>query len=141
MAAVRKKSRRFMGLSATLYTFFARGHIRCASYLVSYTVSVYNGRCVIQSFADATTRDIFDGANTKPARGIDKALWPVICRKFDMLNGATAIQDLRVPPGNHLEALKGDQRTRWSIRVNRQYRITFQFTDGHAYDVRCEDYH
>lgn len=96
---------------------------------------------MIQSFADATTRDIFDGVNSKAARALDRALWPVITRKLDMLNAAVAVQDLREPPGNHLEALKGDQQTRWSIRVNRQYRITFQFADGHAYDVRCEDYH
>ncbi len=54
---------------------------------------------------------------------------------------ATVIGDLRVPPSNRLEALKGDRRGTCSIRVNRQYRITFQFSDGDAYGVRCEDYH
>jgi proteic killer suppression protein len=96
---------------------------------------------VIQTFADATTADLFHGANSKAARAIDTALWPVVHRKLDLVNAAAAVQDLRVPPGNRLEALKGKQAGRWSIRVNRQYRITFRFTDGHAFEVRCEDYH
>lgn len=96
---------------------------------------------MIQSFADATTTDLFHGANTKAARTIDKAVWPIVRRKLDMVNAATASQDLRVPPGNRLEALKGDLAGRLSIRVNQQYRITFRFEDGHAFDVRCEDYH
>lgn len=52
-----------------------------------------------------------------------------------------ALIDLQTVRGNRLEALKGDQKGRYSIRVNEQYRITFAFTDGHAEDVRCEDYH
>lgn len=96
---------------------------------------------MIQSFADATTADLFHGANTKAARVIDKTIWPVVRRKLDMVNAAAAVSDLRVPPSNRLEALRGDQAGRLSIRVNRQYRITFRFEDGHAFDVRCEDYH
>ena len=58
-----------------------------------------------------------------------------------MVNAAAAEQDLRVPPGNRLKAMKGEQAGRWSIRVNEQYRITFRFEGGHAHEVRCEDYH
>lgn len=58
-----------------------------------------------------------------------------------MLNAAHELRDLASPPANRLEALKGDQKGRHSIRVNAQYRITFRFADGHAHDVRCEDYH
>jgi len=58
-----------------------------------------------------------------------------------MVNAATNVQALRVPPGNRLEALKGDRVGLFSIRVNDQYRITFRFDSEHAYDVRCEDYH
>ena len=84
---------------------------------------------------------MFHGANTKAARAIDPAIWPVVRRKLDMVNAATAVRDLRVPPNNRLEALTGDQAGRYSIRVNRQYRITFRFEGGHAFEVRCEDYH
>jgi proteic killer suppression protein len=62
-------------------------------------------------------------------------------RRLDMLNAAMGVRDLRAPPSNRLEALKGDQTGRYSIRVNRQYWITCRFEDGHAFEVRCEDYH
>ena len=96
---------------------------------------------MIQTFADATTTDLFHGANTKAARSIDKAIWPIVRRRLDMVNAAAAVADLRIPPGNQLEALKGDQAGRFSIRVNQRYRITFRFENGHAFEVRCEDYH
>ena len=96
---------------------------------------------MIRSFTSDATEDIFDGKNTKAARAISKNLWPVVSRKLDMVNAAHELRDLQVPPSNRLEALKGDQKGRYSIRVNDQYRITFRF-DGHdAHDVRCEDYH
>ena len=95
---------------------------------------------MIQSFADATTADLFHGANTKAARAIDKTVWAIVRRKLDMVNAAAAVRDLRVPPGNQLEALQGDRAGRFSIRVNQQYRITFRFEAGHAFEVRCGDY-
>ena len=58
-----------------------------------------------------------------------------------MVNAAHALGDLRAPPGNRLEALKGSRAGQYSIRVNDQYRVTFRFVDGNAYDVTCEDYH
>ena len=108
--------------------------------IVDYTVFVYHAG-VIQSFADATTEDLFHGKDSKAARAIDKAIWPVIGRKLDLINAAARLEDLRVPPGNRLEQLKGDQKGRYSIRVNDRYRVTFRFADGNAHDVRCEDYH
>jgi toxin HigB-1 len=96
---------------------------------------------VILSFADAATEDIFHGKNTKTARTLAKAVWPVMRRKLDVLNAAHQLRDLSAPPSNRLEPLKGEQQGRYSIRVNEQYRATFRFTDGHAHDVRCEDYH
>lgn len=65
----------------------------------------------------------------------------MIRRKLDALHAATALNDLRVPPGNRLEPLRGDQARRHSIRVNEKLRITFRFESGHAWEVRCEDYH
>jgi proteic killer suppression protein len=96
---------------------------------------------VIRSFGDVATADVHYGRDTKAARGIPKPLWPVIRRKLDALHRARTLQDLRLPAGNRLEALKGSRAGTLSMRVNEQYRITFQFGGGHADDVTCEDYH
>ncbi|MBI4581323.1 MAG: type II toxin-antitoxin system RelE/ParE family toxin [Planctomycetes bacterium] len=96
---------------------------------------------MIRSFGDVATADVYYGRDTKAARRIPKPLWPVIRRKLDALHRARTLQDLRLPAGNRLEALKGDRAGRFSIRVNEQYRITFRFEDGHADEVTCEDYH
>jgi proteic killer suppression protein len=71
---------------------------------------------VIRSFADATTEDVFYGADTKAARRLPRALWLLVRRKLDMLHAARSLPDLRVPPGNRPEALRGDQTGRCSIR-------------------------
>jgi proteic killer suppression protein len=96
---------------------------------------------VIQSFGDAATEDVFHGTNSKAARAIPKSMWPVVRRKLDLVNGATSVGALRVPPGNRLEPLRGDRAGSFSIRVNDQFRITFRFEGEHAHDVLCEDYH
>jgi len=103
-------------------------------------VQVYNWS-VIVSFGDKATQDVFDDANSKAARAIPKTVWKVAQRKLDLLNAAHLIEDLRVPPGNRLEALTGDLAGHWSIRVNDQYRIVFRWQDGQASDVRIIDYH
>lgn len=95
---------------------------------------------MIRSFGDAATEDIFHGANSKAARTIPKGVWSVVRRKLDMLNAAGSVPVLQTPPGNRLEALKGDRKGSFSIRVNDQYRITFRFEGEDAHDVRCEDY-
>ena len=84
---------------------------------------------------------MWDGLNTKAARSIPRPVWPVLAMKLELLDAAVEIGDLAVPPSNRLEALKGDRQGVYSMRVNRQYRITFRFGDGDAYGVRCEDYH
>jgi proteic killer suppression protein len=96
---------------------------------------------MIQSFADGATEDVYHGAASKRARRLPQDVWPLIKRKLSMLNASTQIEQMRRPPGNRLEALRGDRRGRWSIRVNDQWRITFRWDGGHAYEVRCEDYH
>lgn len=93
---------------------------------------------MIRSFKDAATEDVFEALNTKAARRLPRDLWPVIRRRLDYLHAATRLDQLTV---HRLEALKGDHRGRYSIRVNRQYRITFCFDAGHADEVCCEDYH
>jgi toxin HigB-1 len=97
---------------------------------------------MITSFADAGTQDIYNGENTAAARRLlPGGLVKVAVRKLDMLNAAVALSDLRVPPGNRLEALKGDLAGKYSIRINEQYRIVFAFKDGAANEVRIMDYH
>ena len=81
------------------------------------------------------------GLDTKAARRLPKTLWRIIHRKLLVLDAANNLADLALVPGYRLEALKGDQRGRYSIRVNDQYRITFRFEGGYAHDVTCEDYH
>jgi proteic killer suppression protein len=96
---------------------------------------------VIQSFWDETTADLFRDRNTRAARHIPRELWRVVQRKLKLLDGAGRLEDLRVPAGNRLERLKGQQAKRHSIRVNNQYRVTFRWENGHAFEVSVEDYH
>jgi toxin HigB-1 len=96
---------------------------------------------VIVSFADTTTADIYHGSDTKAARRLPRELWNRIRRKLDMLNACAAVEDLRTPPANRLEKLKGDSAGLYSIRVNEQYRIVFRFAAGRAEELRCVDYH
>ena len=96
---------------------------------------------MVRSFGDEATADVYYGRDTKAARQLPKPIWPVIRRKLDALHRARTLQDLRLPAGNRLEALKGDRSGTFSVRVNEQYRITFRFEGGSADDVTCEDYH
>ncbi len=96
---------------------------------------------MIQSFADETTADIFRERNTKGARQIPKDLWRMVQRKLKMLDVAVILDDLESPPGNRLKALKRQLKGRYSIRVNDQYRVTFRWENGHAFEVAVEDYH
>ena len=65
----------------------------------------------------------------------------MVQRKLKVLDAAGRLDDLRLPAGNRLEALRGDQAGRHSMRVNDQYRVTFRWENGHAYEVAVEDYH
>jgi toxin HigB-1 len=97
---------------------------------------------MILSFRDQATEDIFNGRDTKPARrACPTALWAVARRKLDQLNAAVALTDLRAPPANRLEALKGNRRGQHSIRVNDQYRVCFQWTSEGPEHVEITDYH
>ena len=96
---------------------------------------------MIQSFRDETAADLFRDRNTRAARRIPRELWRVVQRKLKLLDAAARLDDLRVPAGNRLEVLKGSQAGRHSMRVNDQYRVTFRWESGHAYEVAVEDYH
>lgn len=96
---------------------------------------------MIVSFADKTSQDIFHGDDSKATRRISGDLWKRIQGKLDLLNASTTLDDLRVPPSNRLEKLRGEWKGFYSVRVNDQYRLVFRFIDGTPLDVQCIDYH
>ena len=93
---------------------------------------------MIRSFADKNTER---PANRERVAAIDPRIHSVALRKLRQLASAVTLDDLRVPPGNRLEALKGDRSGQHSIRVNDQWRICFVWRDGGADDVELVDYH
>lgn len=93
---------------------------------------------MIRSFADEATSLIWSGLRS---RKLPSDIQAVALRKLRMLNQSRSITDLRIPPGNRLEALKGDRQGQHSIRVNDQWRICFVWKDGGAEDVEIVDYH
>ena len=94
----------------------------------------------IQSFQDSATADLYHGRNTSRVRRFPNDILRVALRKLDILNAAHKLDDLRSPPANRLEALKGDLAGFHSIRVNDQWRIIFRWDSG-AQDVALVDYH
>lgn len=93
---------------------------------------------MIRGFRDRDTETLF-------RRGRPRRLPPTVLRaaqrKLAMLNAATDLADLRVPPGNRLEKLTGDRKGEYSIRINDQWRICFTWREGDAHDVEITDYH
>jgi proteic killer suppression protein len=96
---------------------------------------------MIISFADKRTEHLFHGEDSKETRKIDSILKRKICMKLDMINAAAVLEDLRVPPGNKLEALSGDLLGYHSIRVDKQWRIVFRWENGSVSSVQFMDYH
>ena len=96
----------------------------------------------IISFRGKGTEDVYAGWNSKRARGTcPEILWKVARRKLDLINAAVTLQDLRFPPGNMLEGLKGDRKGQHAIRINDQYRVCFVWTNAGAENVEITDYH
>ena len=96
---------------------------------------------MIVSFGDKATEDLYHGRATARARSFPPVVIRTALRKMDMLNAARDLRDLQSPPGNRLEALKGDLKGYHSIRVNEQWRVVFRWQEGDALDVRLTDYH
>ena len=96
---------------------------------------------MIASFGDRATEDLYHGRKSKAARRLPANIVSVALRKLDMINAAQVLQDLASPPGNRLEALRGDLRGYHSIRVNDQWRLVFRCAAGEAHGVRITDYH
>jgi len=97
---------------------------------------------MIQSFKNAGTKHIFNGVNSKEARAsCPSNLWKIAYRKLDLLDSVVALDELRIPPGNRLEALSGDREGQHSIRVNDRFRICFVWTESGPDQVEIVDYH
>lgn len=97
---------------------------------------------MIGSFQNQATTDIFNGHSSKAAKKLcPTSLWKVARRKLDLLDAVIRLDDLRVPPGNQLEALQGDRQGQYSIRINGQYRTCFEWRDGQPWAVEIVDYH
>ena len=93
---------------------------------------------MIRTFADKEAEKIWHGTQS---RKLPANIQQVARRKLRMLNNAATLDDLRVPPANRLEALKGDRKGQHSIRINNQWRICFHWKEGDALDVAIVDYH
>ena len=97
---------------------------------------------MIRSFRNRQSEAVFNGVKSKKvAKVLPLTLWKVAGRKLDLLNRATTLESLAVPPNNRLEALRGDRKGQHSIRINDQYRICFRWADNDAHDVEITDYH
>jgi proteic killer suppression protein len=96
---------------------------------------------MIVSFGDRATEDLYHNRPTSRARRFPQDIVDLALVKMDMLNGAAAVQDLRSPPGNRLETLRGDLKGFYSIRVNDQWRLVFLWAGNNASEVRLTDYH
>ncbi len=93
---------------------------------------------MIKSFKSRETQKIFGRVRS---RKLPYEIQQVAYRKLRMLNNAANLKDLRIPPANRLEKLRGDREGQYSIRINDQWRICFEWRDGDAYNVEITDYH
>ena len=93
---------------------------------------------MIKSFKDGLTESLWQRRRVK---GFPSDLYKMARRKLGFLEDAVELEDLRIPPGNRLEALKGDRSGEHSIRINDQWRVCFRWIDGNAFDVEIIDYH
>jgi proteic killer suppression protein len=92
---------------------------------------------MIKSFKSKDTKKLFNDVEVPRFKAISRTAR----RKLEMLNAAISLQSLRVPPGNHLEQLKGKRKGQFSIKINDQWRICFKWQKGDAFDVEIVDYH
>jgi len=96
---------------------------------------------MIKNLTGKTTKDIYNGIDSRYARQIPRELHGKICRLLDQLNAVMQLDTLRVPPSNNLEKLKGGLSDYWSLRINKQWRVIFKWIENNAYDVEIVDYH
>jgi len=97
---------------------------------------------MIVSFKDKSTEDIFNGESSRIARkACPQGIWRVAARKLDQLDSVESLDELKIPPGNRLESLSGNRKGQYSIRINDQFRICFQWGESGPLKVEITDYH
>lgn len=97
---------------------------------------------MIVTFKDKASEDVFNGKSSRAARlACPQNIWRIARRKLDQLDSVSTLQELLVPPGNRLEALSGNRKGQYSIRINDQFRICFVWTDAGPDAVEITDYH
>lgn len=109
--------------------------------LHTFPVCRHTESVAIVSFGDEASRDLYRGLSTARARKFPHDIRKSAQRKLELLEAAIQLADLNLPPGNRLEALKGDRAGYHSIRINDQWRVTFKWTDAGPAEVKVEDYH
>lgn len=102
-----------------------------------YPENGYN-EIMIKTFADRETEKIY---NQKFSKKMPQSIQRIALRKLILIDNAQSLEDLRVPPANHLEKLDGDREGQYSIRINSQYRICFKYDENNFYDIEIVDYH
>lgn len=96
---------------------------------------------MLRNIADKATQDIYDGVNSRHARKLPRELQDKALRLLDQINAAPSLEFLRIPPSNRLEKLRGGLSGFWSLRINNQWRIIFQWEGQDALNVEIIDYH
>ena len=97
---------------------------------------------MIVTFKDKASEDVFNGKSSRAARSAcPQNIWRIVRRKLDQLDSVSNLQELLVPPGNRLEALSGNRKGQYSIRINEQFHICFVWTDAGPDAVEISDYH
>lgn len=96
---------------------------------------------MIASFGDRATEELFHGIQSRYSRKLPNQIHEMALYKLDLLNAAQVLDDLRSPPGNRLESLRGDLEGFHSIRINAQWRVIFRWVGNSAHDVQIVDYH
>lgn len=92
---------------------------------------------MIKTFKDKETEKLYNAGHSRKFHAIEM---PAL-RKLDILAAAVTLADLKVPPGNHLESLRGDREGQYSIRINGQFRVCFEWSKSYAFNVEITDYH
>jgi proteic killer suppression protein len=96
---------------------------------------------VIVSFGDKATEDLFHNRQTQRVRRYPPEILRPALQQLDMLNSSKDLKDMRSPPGNHLELLKGDLMGYYSVRINKRWRLVFKWQGAEAHEVQIVDYH